>query len=133
MWMMDATQAAVAVMKALARSKGKPMAYVDYQGCVITVERAEVEQGPLRESDLSENERLNMPPNWAWLEHGPIAYQTRSDLRARDGSIVARGTPCMAQREGQWLYLHCDDGRVVMLDGRRYAAPSAEAPLYRLA
>lgn len=109
------------------------MAYVDHEGCVIRVAPEQVEQGPLRGSDLTESERLAMPPNWAWLEHGPIAYETRSDLRATDGSIVTRGSSCMARRDHQWLVLDCDDGRTIMLEGRRYAVPVPAAPLYRVA
>lgn len=131
-WMIDCMEAVRAIV-ALTRKENEAMAYVDQQGCVISCDRDEVEQGPLRQSDLTESERLAMPPNWAWLMHGPIQYETRSDLRARDGSIVSRGTPCMARREEKWLYLECDDGRVVMLDGRLFAVPVPEAPLYRVA
>jgi len=109
------------------------MPYVDSHGCVIRVEPEAVESGPLRDSDLSEGERLNMPPNWAWLQHGPTAYETRSDLRALDGTIVPRGTKTLARRDERWLTLDCDDGRVVKLDGALWCVPISDVPLYRVA
>jgi hypothetical protein len=107
------------------------MAYMDEQGCVIAVEAAEVEVGPLREGDLSEGERVNMPPEWAWIPHGPIAYTLRSDLRAKDGSIVPRGTSTLARRNDGWLVLECIDGRMIQLDGGRFCLPIPEVPRYR--
>lgn len=109
------------------------MAYLDVHGCVMCVEPDAVEVGPLRGSNLSESERLGMPPNWAWLEHGPIAYETRSDLRATDGSIVPRGTKGLARRNDRWLIIDCADGRLVQLDGACWCVPVPEAPLYRVA
>ena len=124
-----------AIARVASRALGmeQRVAYIDSHGCVIQVDSSEVEQGPLRSSDLTESERAFMPPHWAWLPHGPIPYTTRSDLRAQDGSIVSRGTETLARRTDRWVVLDCLDGRMVQLDGVHFVLPVPEAPTMRVA
>lgn len=106
---------------------------LDSHGSVIVVEPDEVESGPLRPSDLTDIERHNMPPHWAWLPHGPVPYELRSDLRTTEGQIVSRGTPCLVERNEKWLLLYVSEGRVIQLLGTHYCVPIPNVPLYRVA
>lgn len=81
--------------------------------------------GPLRRG-LAQH--ATFPP-WAYLDHGPIDYVTRSDHRAEDGTLVSAGTPGKAERRDGMIIHIFGDGRRVVSDGRSWVLDVEDLPL----
>ncbi len=82
-----------------------------------------LEYGPLRHVKPD----FHVWPSWAYVDHAPFPYKTRSDHRSTTGRIVSLGTPCrVARRQGQIIMTF--PGRPlgsVILDGKEWSVDGA--------
>jgi hypothetical protein len=89
--------------------------------------RVAVEQGPLRHVKPT----FHVWPFWAYRDHTPFPYVSRSDHRAESGEIISLGAACLAERRKGQIILAFDSGLVAILDGAEWAlegAPIIDCP-----
>lgn len=92
---------------------------------------AEVELGPLRPSDATPEEAGRLLPGWAYGDHEPLPYVTRTDHRTVMGRIVSRGRAMLAERHYGIVTLTDpnDLGCVIELSGLHWCVPVEGAPI----
>lgn len=90
------------------------------------------ELGPMRPCQLTEDERMRLPPPWAYKDHDELLYVTTSDHRSVEGRIVPVGTRCLASRKNGVVQLRVVESspeHVVVLDGSRWVVAAEGAPV----
>jgi len=88
------------------------------------------EQGPLRPSSLTPEQKASLPPPWSMLDHVALPYTTTADHRSVEGRIIPRGSACLASRQHGVLTLCAQQPPLgtIVLDGSRWVLDIPEAP-----
>jgi hypothetical protein len=90
------------------------------------------EQGPLRPSRMTSEERAQLLPGWAYGDHDELPYVTTADHRSVEGRIVPLGTPTLATRRAGVVTLRAvPSGQTIVLDGLKWCVPVEGAPRVR--